>query len=130
MTYSGCFYSTVRTLTFSSTKLLPCNTYKHQFAVIPPFLSPYGNYIEKVPLIQVHVHQTLIFASSVLDTLLHQCAFLGANTSNCFNLICPRSFAEVLVKMDRTVHLTVNQVTAGSDLEKHSSITGFSIQAS
>lgn len=32
--------------------------------------------------------------------------------------------------MNRTVHLMVNQVTAGSDIEKHSSITWFSIQAS
>lgn len=123
MTYSGCFYSIDRTLTFTSTKLLAYSIYKHQFVVIPPSLSPYGNYIGKVPLIQVPVNQTLILASSVLDTLLHLSAFLGANTSNCFNFICPQSFTKVLVKMNRTVHLMVNQVTAGSDLEKHRSIT-------
>lgn len=50
--------------------LLTYTTYKHQFLVIPPFPSPWRNYIGKVAFNSLH--QTLTLASPVFDTQMHR----------------------------------------------------------
>lgn len=58
--------------------LLTYTTYKHQFLVIPPFPSPWRNYIGKVAFNSLH--QTLTLASPVFDTQMHRYLPMGEHT--------------------------------------------------